>query len=57
MNPKGKKTISLTVSEELDLTGRELKKGINQLYRLFLGQISIKDADEELLHRVWLAVL
>lgn len=51
MNPKGKKSITLTVPEELDLTGKELKRGISQLYRLYLGIIDREDMDLEILKK------
>lgn len=34
-NPKGKKNISLTIPIELGLEGKDLKKGLSQLFSLY----------------------
>ena len=68
MNPKGKKNISLTVPIDSGLTGRDLRKGISQLYSFFTSiakipgiksdlQVLVKDLDIELLKKLEKVIL
>ena len=55
MNPKGKKSITLTVPKELELTGRELKKIIRQLLTAYHDEFVM--IDDELIVKLEAAVL
>jgi len=57
MNPKGKKSITLTVSKESDLTGRKLNEGLRQLYLYLNDRIEKEDMDHELLQEIWKIVI
>ena len=53
-NPKGKKSITLTVPKNLEFTGRELKIILRQI--LFQSEYYYNKVDEELLRKLEIAV-
>ena len=55
MNPKGKRSITLTVPVEAELTGKELKKIILQI--LESAEYYYDKVDEELLKKLEAAIL
>lgn len=57
MNPKGKKSISLTVDKKSNLTGRKLYEGLCELYLYFFGEMEKEDMDHELLQEIWKIVI